>query len=206
MWGPSGQTWPLGTWEPRCCPLDGSGRWGAGLEVWHCEAREWWSSRDLLPWLMAWDRADACGWAAVMGSCWCALTLSFQGSTGGSWIESEAQAAQWAGPSPRGELFQCLQRCGQAGWPQAFTVRQHNKWGLTCWPRRPAEDAPNGSRHPGGSDNQLLTGTAWLPDSQANSPCISETKRHVVGTVQGMVGVGMEGLRETKERRGKVLS
>lgn len=101
----------------------------------------------------------------------------------------------------------------------AFTVRQHNKQGLTRWPRRPAGDAPNRSRHPGGSDNQLLTGTAWLPDSQANGPCISETKRHVVGTVQGIMGVGMEGLRETKKnecvhrgpepwrgKRGKALS
>lgn len=68
-----------------------------------------------------------------------------------------------------------------------------------------AGDAWNGGRHPGEPDHHLSAGAAWLPDSQADSPCISETRRQVTGTVWGMVGVGMEGLRETKRKETRPL-
>lgn len=59
---------------------------------------------------------------------------------------------------------------------------------------RPAGDRPNGHRHLGGPDHHLSTGTAWLPDSQANSPWVSETRRHVISTVcRGWWGWGTYG-------------
>ena len=82
----------------------------------------------------------------------------------------------------------------QAG-PQALTVRQHKKWGLACLQALQAcQGHTDREQTPGG-----LTIT-YRPDNQANSPCISELRRHVVGTEQGMVGVGMEGLREAKNK------
>lgn len=59
---------------------------------------------------------------------------------------------------------------------------------------RPAGDRPNGRRHLGGPDRHLSTGTAWLPDSQANSPWVSETRRHVISSVcRGWWGWGTYG-------------
>lgn len=81
----------------------------------------------------------------------------------------------------------------QAG-PQAFTVRQHKKWGLARLPPQACQGHTNQEQTPGG-----LTIT-YRPDSQANSSCISELRRHVVGTEQGMVGVETEGLREAKNK------
>lgn len=68
---------------------------------------------------------------------------------------------------------------------QAFTVMSHKKWGwCACW------DTVKRSRHLRGPDYHLLTGTAWPSDSLANGPWICEIRRHVVGTGQGMVGIG----------------
>lgn len=50
-----------------------------------------------------------------------------------------------------------------------------------------------GSRHLRDPDYHLFTRTAWPCDSQANGPWICEIQRHVVGTGQGIVGMGAEG-------------
>lgn len=82
---------------------------------------------------------------------------------------------------------------------------KHKKWGLVHLPRQACGDAPNGGRHPGEPDRHVSTGTASLPDSQADSRCVCQIRRPVIGTVQGVVGVGTEGLREAKREETHIL-
>lgn len=148
-----------------------------------------------------WDRAGSHGQVAVTGSCSCALMLScFRDRKLGPWLRVKHKLPDRPALHQEMSDFSVCRDLDRQAGPQAFTVRQCKKWGLARWSLQLAEDAPNRSRHPGGPAHQLSTRTAWLPDSQANSSCISETKRHAVGIVQGMVGVEIEGLREAKKK------
>lgn len=63
-----------------------------------------------------------------------------------------------------------------------------------CWGRTEREQTPRRARPP------LIDWNCQLPDSQAHSPCISETRRHVVHPMQGMLRGGMDGLRGREGR------
>lgn len=118
--------------------------------------------------------AGSCGRAPVTGRSSCALMLSLsRDQQVGPWLRVKCKLPD--SPALQQEVSHfsvCRDSNRQAG---------DSHVGL----HTPPGDAPNRSRLQGGPDHRLSPGISWLPDSQANSPCVPETRGHVVGTCAG---------------------
>lgn len=117
----------------------------------------------------------------VTGSGSCAPTL-FPGISRGVLGQEGSRGGPTDWPFPGGALSRCPQT-GQAGWASSLYCPAAQKTGLA----RDSAGLPR-MQTPRRACHQCPTGTARLPDSWDNSPCISETKRHAVGSLQGVVG------------------